>query len=430
MGRIKPDMASDSLAISADHSVNPTKPKVLVVATTFPRWSNDSLPSFIYDFAQSLKVDCQIQVLAPHADGAKVSENMNGVQVHRFVYAPPALEKLGAGNSILETLKKSKVLGLLIPPFVLSGALKLTALHIKNHYDVIHVHWLVPFGPMVGLLRLFSRFRYVITAHGSDVFPFSSRQSRMARLIAWLHRALTFRKADEIVAVSSRLREAILKMSSAAFSDKVKVISMGIHYDQFALHSRPEKIRTPLRLVFVGRLAEFKGVTYLIDAMRILRDRDVDFELQIYGDGLLRNSLEKQSYTLGLADCVNFNGFVPHSDLAIKLAESDILLGPSITTSVGEMEGFGLVFLEALAAGLIVIASNNGGIPDIIRDRATGILVAEKDPKSIADAVMDLCGDPELQRHLMSNGRRLAMGYDWSSIAETYLTAYGFQKTR
>ena len=404
------------------------KRKVLIITTTFKRWKNDGLPSFVYDFAQSIKEKCEVHVLAPHTRGAKKNEDMNGIIVHRFDYAPELLEKFGAGTSIVSTLKRSKVFLLLVPLLVISGTIKLIELQIKYQYDVIHVNWLIPFGPVVGFLRLFTKFRFIITSHGSDVFPFSNKGQMLSFMVNLFHRMFTFPMADHIVAVSSTIKNVIVKVSSNGYLKKITVISMGINYEMFANGERREILRIPLKIVFVGRLAEVKGVKYLIDAMAILRNKNIDFELQIFGDGFLRKSLEEQVDKYGLSEFIIFNGFIEHSALSTALKEFDIFIGPSITTSLGEAEGFGLVFLEAMAAGLVVISTNVGGIPDIVIDKETGILIEEKNSNAIAGAVEMLMENNVLRHNLINNGRRLSKGYDWANISDKYLQTYGIEK--
>ena len=404
-------------------------PKVLIITTTFTRWERDELPSFVYSFAQSIKERCEVHVLAPHTKGAKKYEEMNGLKVHRFVYAPANFEKFGAGISIVSALKKDPKTLLLIPVFIFSAALKIVKLHYRNGYNVVHVNWLVPFGPVVGFLRIFTDFRYVITSHGSDVFPFTSRKGVIASFVSWLHKIFTLPKVDMVIPVSNPLNEAINQYLPGIPQEKISVISMGLNYHSFSnLVVSNKEIRNPLQIVFAGRLAEIKGVRYLISAMDILRKKNIDFELQIYGDGLLRNDLEVQVRELGLSRYIKFNGFVDHDTLPMRLAEGDIFVGPSITTSLGESEGLGLVFLEAMAAGLVVIGSNVGGISDVVVNQKTGILVDEKKPEAIVAAIELLISDNILRKKLIDGGRELAKDYDWTSIASKYLQIYGFEK--
>jgi glycosyltransferase involved in cell wall biosynthesis len=213
-------------------------------------------------------------------------------------------------------------------------------------------------------------------------------------------------------------------MLPAVATKKILIISMGIDYAAFVNQRRRLLLQPPLKIVFVGRLTEIKGIRYLIDAMSILREQNIKFTLDIYGDGILKNMLVDRVYELGLSESIFFNGFVGHDELPKKLMEQDVFVGPSITTSLGETEGLGLVFLEAMAAGLVVIGTNVGGISEIIKDKETGLLVAEKDPDAIAKAILLLSKDDNLRRHIITNGKELCRQYDWAIIASKYYYAY------
>ncbi len=161
--------------------------------------------------------------------------------------------------------------------------------------------------------------------------------------------------------------------------------------------------------------------------MGILRKRGVNVGLEICGEGPFRGSLEHQVVQLELAGCVNFRGFVDHQSLPSILSHADVFVGPSATSSAGEAEGLGLALLEAQASGLPLVASNVGGISEVIVDGQTGILVHQKDPSAIAQAVASLIGNPTMRATLVENGQRRARESDWSKIADTYLEAYGLQ---
>ncbi len=397
--------------------------KILVVTTSFPRWQNDKVTSFIYHFAERVSKTFEVHVLAPHSIGAQKYEHMGGIKVYRFRYAPQRYEKFGSGTAIMDVLKTSPFSMLLIPLFVGAAALSIMRLYRAHNYDVIHVHWMIPFAPVVGLLRVFLKFRYVVTAHGSDVFPFTQKRGWVSRLVWLAHRIFTAPQVDAITTVSHALQKSILQ-ALPALSGRVSVVSMGIDYPSFSRAAKKISSSQPAKIIFVGRLTEIKGVRYLIEAIRLLRDRDFNVKLEIYGDGVLRSELEAQVRRLHLENDVFFCGFIQHDLLPQCLAQSDIFVGPSITTSIGESEGFGLVFLEAMAAGLAVIGSNVGGIPDIITDKETGILVAEKDPESIANAISLLMTDKQLYANIVQKGKNFSQEYDWASIAEKYFKIY------
>jgi glycosyltransferase involved in cell wall biosynthesis len=162
-----------------------------------------------------------------------------------------------------------------------------------------------------------------------------------------------------------------------------------------------------IRLAFVGRLAHEKGLHTLLAALEILvRQKGYDAELILCGEGRERGALEIAAERLGLAERVTFAGFVPPGESLYRiLGTVDALVLPSIS------EGVPKVLLEAMARGLPVIASNVGGIPNIVEQDVNGILVAPGDAGELAAAVARLRGDDELYRRLSGAGVRFALDH-------------------
>lgn len=162
-----------------------------------------------------------------------------------------------------------------------------------------------------------------------------------------------------------------------------------------------------IRLIYVGRLAHEKGLHTLIAALEILvRRMSYDAELILCGDGLERTALEIATERAGLAGRVAFAGFVPPGEILHRLlGTADVFVLPSIS------EGVPKVILEAMARGLPVVASNVGGIPDIVEQDENGILTAPGKADELASAVARLRGDDELYRRLSAAGVRFALDH-------------------
>lgn len=391
------------------------KEKVLINASTFPRWENDEVPSFILDFAKSLTEDYEVHVLTPHFKGAKRSEVISGIYVRRFIYAPFALENLSNGKSILENIRRNKLNLLLVPLYFFSNMVYFIYLNSKFRYRLVNIHWIIPSGLFGIILKPFFKYKLVITSHGSDIFGF--KKSLLSEGIKFLTK-LIIRYCDTLIVVSSALRNEVNKLYSPS-AYKVKVISMGIDFKLFNTVSKSKQIVDTPVLLFVGRLAEEKGVEYLIRACNIL-EKKMKFECWIVGEGPYRRFYEGLARELGLTKEVTFKGFKQHEELVEIMKKADYFIGPSITSKGGAKEGFGLVFLESMAAGLPVIATNVGGIPDIVKNEETGLLIQEKNPEQIAKAVERLKKDEKLKEKLIKQGIDLASGYDWPIIAKRY----------
>ncbi|MCQ2531692.1 MAG: glycosyltransferase family 4 protein [Saccharofermentans sp.] len=377
--------------------------KILITASTFPRWEGDTEPRFILDYAKSMQAYYDVTVLAPAAIGAADKEVLEGVEVIRYHYFPiHKCETLCYPGAIVPRVKEKKVRGLLIPFLFASLWFKLRKL--SKQYDAVHAHWVIPQGIIQSGIK---GTPYIITGHGADITSLNFWPVKNLKL-------KTLKNAKYITVVSGALNDYV---QSVYPNDKTKVIPMGCDTSAF----RPEyKLDNYFgqgdkkAVLFVGRLAEKKGVTYLIDAMKSV-DNAV---LYIVGKGNLEDDLRKQAEELG--DKVCFMGPKTHEELKQVYASADVFVAPSITAKDGDKEGFGLVILEALSSGVPVVASNSGGIPDIITDGYNGLLCEEKDVAGLANAINKVLTDSATRQMFIENGLKTAEYNSYSEVGRRY----------
>ena len=158
-------------------------------------------------------------------------------------------------------------------------------------------------------------------------------------------------------------------------------------------------------LLAVAQLAERKGLRYLVEACRILADRGRSFECEIIGDGPLRGELERQVRDLGLEDHVRLTGPLPYPDVVARYPRAAAFVLPCIVTAEGDRDDIPNVILEAMAAAVPVVSIPVSGIPEVLRDDETGLVVPEGDAAAIADAVERLLDDPALGTRLGAAAR-------------------------
>lgn len=220
------------------------------------------------------------------------------------------------------------------------------------------------------------------------------------------------RSADVVTAISSVLVER-----AKGFRRNAVLIPNGIRVAE--LQAAKEE-RVPGRILFVGRLEPMKGVDTLLEAFAVMvrRAHHDSVHLRIVGDGSERARLERQAADLGIADRVTFVGKVAHDAVAHEYAQAEIFCGLS------RSEALGNVFLEAQAAGCAVVATNVGGIPDIVRDGVTGILVPPNNAEAAASTITHVLDNQTYHQALASAGRQNAENYDWKSISNQYDAIY------
>ena len=393
------------------------KKKLLVTTSTFPRWKNDTDPPFVYELSRRLAKHFDITVLTPNYPGALASEKMAGLQVHRFRYFFKKLELLAGSEGILPTLKKRPLFNLLVPFFLLGELLALLKLTRKTKPDIIHAHWILPQGFIAALAQKITGVPYIVTTHGGDIYGMQGRLTTALKRYA-LH------NAAHVTVVSKDIRQIIKQK----FGEDIltEVISMGVDSQLFHPGKKAPSFRENYKisgpfLLFVGRLTEKKGARYLIEAMPAVLKNFPESKLLIIGTGELHQELILLSESLGLQDSVIFTGAIPNNELPEYFATADIFVGPSVTATGGDTEGFGLTFVEAAMSGCIVVASDVGGISDIIEDEKTGYLVRGKSPAAIADALCTILKQTNTLADMgIAARQKMISQFDWQVIADQY----------
>ena len=280
--------------------------------------------------------------------------------------------------------------------------------------DLVHVHLgedlaVVPLGLLASrrrrpvVLTVHCSLRHTLQASGGRGLVLSTVGAALESVGEW--------RADAVIVLTRRLADRLL--AGGLDPGRVHVIPSGVDLRLFA-RAQPDPapdLPRP-RVLFVGRLAAQKGVSTLLEAVPLLRARAA---VVLVGDGPRRPALERQAGRLGPGR-VRFQGFVPHAEVPAWLAAADVLVLPSI------YEELGSVLLEAMAAGLPVVASAVGGIPDALG--AAGRLVPPRDPAALAAAVDEILDDPALAAELAAAARRRAAAFSWDVLAGRVLEVY------
>ena len=379
------------------------KDKMLITASTFPRWEGDTEPRFILDYATAMSKYYNVHVLVPMAIGAKENECFGDVHVHRYHYFPiHKWETLCYPGAIASRIKEEKIRFFLIPFLLI--AMRYSISRASKKVDFVHAHWLIPQG--IVQMRI-KNIPFLVTSHGTDIttlnfFPVKQLKKNVLK------------SAKYITTVSSTLNQYIQKIYQ---NDKTSVIPMGCNTKRFTPDKRIKNYYQQggkKVVLFVGRLEEVKGVKYLIDAMQDINNAI----LVVVGTGNFESELKEQAKKLG--EKVKFLGAKTHDELPNIYASADLFVAPSVTASGGDKEGFGLVIIEAMASGIPVIASNSGGIPDIIEDGKNGLLTKEKDSGDITEAIKKIFADENLRKRIIEEGKKTADLFSYEKIAGKY----------
>jgi phosphatidylinositol alpha-mannosyltransferase len=217
------------------------------------------------------------------------------------------------------------------------------------------------------------------------------------------------------IAVSGAARHFINRY----FPGEYEIIPNGVDRDRFADAEPYERLRDgTLNILFVGRLEERKGLIHLLKAYHRLRKRRVDARLLVAGAGPKLREYRRFTGLRGIRD-VEFLGRVSDDEKARYLASADVFCAPS----TGQ-ESFGIVLLEAMAAGVPIVASDIHGYKRVVERNVQGILVEPKNPRALAAALYGLARDPDLRHELGEAGRQRAPEFSWDRVTERIVDFY------
>ena len=201
------------------------------------------------------------------------------------------------------------------------------------------------------------------------------------------------------VTISEFNRRVMLEASDEAAREKIRVIHCGVD-PGLAPANRTDEPGRPLEIVCIASLQESKGHRFLIEACQRLVSRGVNFRCRLIGAGPLRREIESQIASLGLSDHVNVLGGLKRSDVMEVIASSDVATLTCVQISSGRRDGIPVALMEAMAAGLPVVASGISGIPELVEDGKTGMLVAPGDVEAIARALERLARDRDFRARI------------------------------
>ena len=259
----------------------------------------------------------------------------------------------------------------------------------------VHAHFAGMAARTAFWIRKFFGIPFSFTAHANDIFAPNKFAIDLEKLME---------SASAIVTVSD-FAVSYLRERYPASADRIHRVYNGIVIEQFAsARSRSE----PPLILGVGRLIEKKGFAHLIEACDELRKRENQFRCEIIGEGPLEGELRAQIDRLQLATIVALTGSKSQTEIAERLAAASVFVLPCVIDAAGDRDNLPTVIMEAMAAGLPVVSTLVGGVPEMVAHDATGILVPPGDFAVLAGAIERLLADPDRARRFGEQGRTRA----------------------
>lgn len=258
----------------------------------------------------------------------------------------------------------------------------------------LHAHFGTVATTIARLVARLTGISYTFTAHAKDIFHADVEPNQLQTKL---------RDAASVVTVSD-FNDRWLRTQFGDAASRVRRIYNGLSLSDFP-YCQPAA--RPRQILAVGRLVEKKGLDTLVEACAILKTQKVAFHCTIIGDGPQKDMLDRTIADRGLSSLVTLTGSRPQNDILDELHGAAVFAAPCVTAADGDRDGLPTVLLEAMASGTPCVSTDVTGIPELIRDEETGLLVPQRDPVALADAISRILNEHELRIYLSQRARCL-----------------------
>lgn len=385
-----------------------------MLTSVYPRSAEDAEVPWLRETVNRLRQrGIEVCVVAPSWRGLQ-SHEVDGCPVVRFRYGPRNWEILTHDEGAPNKIRSRPWLKLLAVPYVISALFSLMRCCLRQRFDFIQAHWPFPHGVPAAFVATLLRKPLILTFHGAELAM--ARKSGVIRFV--LRRCLA--RADLVSANSGHTKAQVRRIAPV----EVRVIPYGTPIQEEAGRSPLSAASSVFRILFVGRHIERKGLPVLIRAVENLGEA-FPWELEIIGDGDQSPLWRQMAAQSPVADRIHFRGKVSTTELVAAYRRANVFVLPAIIDRAGDTEGLGVVLVEAITYGVPVIASDAGGIPDVIRDGETGYLVTPGDAQALAKALRTAHESEVLNRTLTANAKRhIQEHFNWDRIIDQWCAIF------
>src|SRR5215210_7940631 len=359
----------------------------------YPQHASDTQATYVHDINRHLaRRGHRVTVVTPGNSSMPARESFDGVEVVRFPMELPVDLTYGRVAQTRVNLM-GKVARVAVMAHYLEAQFRATlAVGREQPADVIHAHWAIPTGPAAVSAARRLGLPSVITMHGGDVYV-NPEQGYDFPTRWYVRPALrwTLRKADALTAITEDCRQHALR--AGAPDGSMFLVFNGTDLRRFSPTPAGTAVNPrfgPTMIFACRQLFPRKGIRFLIEAAAQLKPRFPDLKVVVAGDGFERPELARLAADLGIAQDVTFLGWVPNTDLPPYYRAAAVSVIPSLE------EGFGIPAAEAMGCEVAVVASDAGGLPEVVEDGVTGLVVPRGDSKALAKAIASLLANPEL----------------------------------
>jgi len=294
---------------------------------------------------------------------------------------------------ILNIVKQSRNIRILLKNLlIIPKSIYISRIITENKVEHIHAHWGTTTATMAYVVHQLTGIPWSFTLHRWDIYENNMLREKV-------------RSAQFVRCISLNGKAELLDIIKGGYKDKIYVVHMGVKVPDNIIIT--PSLNNDFIIATPANLIEVKGHKYLIESCKILLKRGIhNLQCVFFGEGPLKKELENLIRRDGLTKYIRMPGIIPHEKLLnmYKKRKIDVVVLPSINTIMGEHEGIPVALMEAMAFGIPVISTNTGGITELIGDES-GIMVAEKDPVGLANAIETLLKNWQLRNMIGEKGR-------------------------
>lgn len=395
--------------------------RVCFITSSYPRYKGDFAGSFVHELARHLvMLGHEIFVVAPHYPGSKGCEIIDDVCIHRFKYFIPATQQRLAYEAFYVSVKQQPAVIFQAIPYMLSMINKALKICMQRNIEIVVIFWAFPQGLVGTMIKRVLGLPFVVRLFPAEISLSLNKYTIVIPILK-----LILSNADLVIPNSNYTKNLMWRLEVSV--KNVLTVKEGVDVEKFNPLVSGDEVRLQysledkILLLTVARLIERKGIRYLIEAMRHALQKHPNSVLIIVGEGPEKEYLTALAKKLGIRKNVIFVGKVSDADLPNYYASADVFVLPSIVDSKGSTEGLGVVLLEAMAMGKPVIASNVGGIPEVVVDGKTGILIPERDPQALSKVIIDLIENSDRIQMFGKNARlHVTENFGWTRITKEF----------
>ena len=352
--------------------------------------------NYVYYLSRELvKSGNQVKVVCANEPDIESKQRVEGIEVERLPY----MGKIANTNITTG----------------LPGALS------DGDYDIIHTHIPTPWSADWSAFYSNSKKKPLVVTYHNDIVG-----QGLASLVARIYNSVGLNYVLKTAAKIIITQPGYLQSSSylAKYRDKIEVIPNGVDVEKFQPKqaSGNEDKSTIFFLSVLDEFHKYKGLEYLLKALKIVKNKIPDVKLIVGGKGVLLDHYQEMAASLGLKDNVEFAGFIPDEEIADYYSQASVFVLPSISSL---QEGFGIVALEALACQTPVVTTDIVGVAHDLKQIKGGIVIPPRDTHKLADAITQILSDAQMQKEMGQRGRKLVQEkYTWKVVASSMEKVY------